>query len=169
MNQKRVENVVDMSAEDFYYTKSLEKILPSGNKVVIPFDVEKIINRFEKKILKKSRENKEYSEEFKEILEIDLEVAWDEIVEQLQILYDYKIMTLDGKVLLEYCTKPPLTLVEKMRTQAVIDNYVKEVFGNYVEELSDLLMITWLRIEEDAFDELERKEKERKVKNESKS
>ena len=78
-------------------------------------------------------------------------------------------MTLDGKVLLEYYTKLPLTLVEKMRTQAVIDNYVKEVFGNYVEELSDLLMITWLRIEEDAFDDLEREEKERKVKNESKN
>lgn len=166
---KKVENVVDMSAEDFYYTKSLEKVLPSGNKVVIPFDVEKIINRFEKKILKKSRENKAYSEEFKEILEFDLEVAWDEIVEHLKVLADYKMMILIGKILLEYYTITPMTLVEKMRTQAIIDKFAKEDFGNYVEELSDLLMITWLRIEEDAFDDLEREEKERKVKNESKN
>lgn len=63
-------------------------------------------------------------------------------------------MEIDSKILLEYYAREPITEVEKMKFQAIIDNIIKDYSYSYIEELSDLLVIRWLTIEERAYEDM---------------
>lgn len=146
--------IADIESSDFIDIYKITQVLSSDNIIEIPLDVEKVIEVFEEKILKKVMEDKKYSEEFIQIIEEDLECAYEEIIEELQEIFEYKCTEIDAKVFIEYYTRNPLTLVEKMEFQAVIDNIIKEYARNYIEELSDLLVTSWLIIEERAYKDM---------------
>lgn len=150
--------LTDLETEDFLNIESLKQVLPSDNAMNIPINAEIVLFEFEEKMLKKIEETKKYSDEFKEILKEDLDCAYNEIIEELQEIFDYKFIELYSKIFLEYHVRDPITKVEKMTFQAIIDKIIKEYSNNYIEELSDLLVIKWLTIEERAYKEMKEEE-----------
>lgn len=146
--------LTDLETEDFLKIKDLKQVLPSDNTMNIPINADIILFDFEEKMLKKIEETQKYSDEFKEILKEDLDCAYNEIIEELQEIIDYKLRELYSKVFLEYHVRNPITQVEKMTMQAIIDNIIKEYSYNYIEELSDLLVTRWLIIEERAYEDM---------------
>ena len=146
--------LTDLETEDFLKIKDLKQVLPSDNTINIPINADIVLFDFEEKMLKKIKETQKYSDEFKEILKEDLDCAFNEIIEELQEIIDYKLRELYSKVFLEYHVRNPITQVEKMTMQAIIDNIIKEYSYNYIEELSDLLVTRWLIIEERAYEDM---------------
>ena len=146
--------LTDLETENFLKIKDLKQVLPSDNTMNIPINADIILFDFEEKMLKKIEETQKYSDEFKEILKEDLDCAYNEIIEELQEIIDYKLRELYSKVFLEYHVRNPITQVEKMTMQAIIDNIIKEYSYNYIEELSDLLVTRWLIIEERAYEDM---------------
>lgn len=134
--------------------ESVKQILLSDNIIKIPMNVKRIIEKFEEKIVKKVEDTKKYSNEFRCIVKEDIDCAYLEILEELQNILENKRMEIDSKILLEYYAREPITEVEKMKFQAIIDNIIKDYSYSYIEELSDLLVIRWLTIEERAYEDM---------------
>lgn len=146
--------LTDLETEDFLKIKDLKQVLPSDNTINIPINADIVLFDFEEKMLKKIEKTQKYSDEFKEILKEDLDCAYIEIIEELQEIFDYRLIELYSKIFLEYHVRDPITKVEKMTFQAIIDKIIKEYSNNYIEELSDLLVTKWLIIEERAYEDL---------------
>lgn len=148
-NKVKTKKITDIEISEFIDIDGVEKGLSSGNIVKIPLNIQKILELFEIKVLKNIKKSKKYAEGYKMILETELQERYEEVIEELQQICEFKINVLDGKILLEYFTKKPSTKIEKMSFQAFIDKTVKDIFGENIEEnISDILVFSWLRLKE---------------------
>lgn len=134
---------------EFMELKGIKKILPTQNIIKVELNTENIMELFKKKFLEKVKNNRNYNEGFKIIVKSNLEEYEHEIIEELKLICSFKFQQLEGKILLEEIVKKPNSKIEKISFQTFIDNTIKEIFGyNIEEEISNLLVDSWLREEE---------------------
>ena len=142
-------SINELDPFEFMELKWIKRILPTQNIIKVELNTENIMELFKKKFLKKVKNNKKYNEGFKTILKSNLEEYEYEIIEELKLICTFKLQQLEGKIILEEIVKKPNSKIEKISFQTFIDKTIKEVFGyNTEEEISDLLVDSWLREEE---------------------
>ena len=142
-------NINELDPFEFMELKGIKRILPTQNIIKVELNTEKIMELFKKKFLKRVKDNKNYNEGFKTILKSNLEEYDYEIIEELKLICTFKLQQLEGKIILEEIVKKPNSKIEKISFQTFIDKTITEVFGyNTEEEISDLLVDSWLREEE---------------------
>lgn len=117
---------------------ALEVELPTGDRLKIPFNSEKMLKTFDKE-LKKKIENineKDFVEQFTKDKKETVEYV-------LKNIFELKREELDVKIREEYYIRKPLNKVEKMDYKAIVKNIANDIFAE--ENVVQVLLCLWLR------------------------
>lgn len=141
------ENRTRKELEEFARTKEMEVPVEGEYILKYPFNVEKIIELFQIK-LDEEVENSEvifYADEDDKPKTMDRETEL-EVVSQLEVLYAYKLFQLKIECGIELSIRQPQTEVEKLEYEMIIQNKVRKIFGQDIEDnMAQILAKIWIR------------------------